>query len=144
MSGPGAHPHSHHRDGAKMAVMSRPQRVRFRYSGALVAAAAIGAIGALPLAGAGWRFVPVLLVPLLVGGWAWRAGTDAGPDGLRLRAALGGRRIAWDEVAEFGGDHRGRAVVRLVDGRLLALPAVCARDLPKLAAASGPPGDGAQ
>jgi len=111
--------------------------IRFRHHGAIAAAALIAVIGAIPLASAAWYFLPAALLPLVVAVWAWRAGTDAGPDGLRLRALLGQRRVPWSEVAELGGDRRGRATARLTDGRELPLPAVRATDLPRLVAASG-------
>jgi hypothetical protein len=117
--------------------MSKARPARFRHSGALIVAALVAAIGAVPVATAGWYFLPALLVPLLLALWAWRAGTDADPRGLRLRAALGQRRVPWSEVAELATDDRGRAAARLRDGRVLPLPAVRAADLPRLIAASG-------
>jgi hypothetical protein len=117
--------------------VSSPRPARFRHSGALIVAALVAAIGAVPVASAGWYFLPALLVPLLLAVWAWRAGTDADPRGLRLRAALGQRRVPWSDVAELAADERGRATARLRDGRVLPLPAVRAADLPRLVAASG-------
>ncbi|NJP33808.1 PH domain-containing protein [Micromonospora thermarum] len=117
--------------------MSSSDTVRFRHNQAIAAAALIAFIGALPLANAGWYFLPVLLVPLAVGVWAWRAGTDADSRGLRLRALTGERRIAWDQVVELASDPRGRAVARLDDGREVPLPAVRGKDLPRLVAATG-------
>jgi hypothetical protein len=104
-------------------------------------AALIAAIAAIPLASAAWYLLPAVLAPLLVAAWAWRAGTDADPEGLRLRAVLGQRRVPWSSVAELAGDGRGRAVARLADGRVLPLPAVRTADLPRLVAASGHPLD---
>lgn len=112
------------------------QRIRFRHHGALIVAALIAAIGAIPLASAAWYYLPALLVPLLIAAWAARAGTDADADGLRLRAMLGQRRVPWSAVAELAGDPRGRAVARLVDGRVLPLPAVRTGDLHRLVAAA--------
>ena len=42
--------------------------------------------------------LPLLVIPLLVAVWGWRAGTDVGADGLTVRAALGNRRMPWSEV----------------------------------------------
>ncbi|MDG4802475.1 PH domain-containing protein [Micromonospora sp. WMMD980] len=125
--------------------MSRADTVRFRHNQAILAAAIVAFIGALPLATARWWLLWVLLVPLAVGVWTWRAGTDADPRELRLRALVGQRRVPWTRVAELGGDSRGRAVARLDDGQLLTLPAVRATDLPRLVAATGQdlPADGA-
>ncbi|MGN9777764.1 PH domain-containing protein [Micromonospora sp. H33] len=117
--------------------MSSSDTVRFRHSQAIPVAAVIAFFGALPLASARWYFLPVLLVPLALGVWAWRAGTDADPRGLRLRALTGERRIAWDQVVELATDPRGRAVARLDDGREVQLPAVRGKDLPRLVAATG-------
>ncbi|MBO4210420.1 PH domain-containing protein [Micromonospora echinofusca] len=119
--------------------MSRADTVHFRYNQAILVAAVIAFIGALPLATARWYLAPVLLVPLAVGVWAWRAGTDADRSGLRLRALTGHRRIAWPQIVELAGDDRGRAVARLDDGQVTVLPAVRATDLPRLVAASGRP-----
>ncbi|ATO14586.1 chemotaxis protein CheW [Micromonospora sp. WMMA2032] len=117
--------------------MSRADTVRFRHNQAILAAAIVAFIGALPLASARWWLLWVLLVPLAVGVWAWRSGTDADARELRLRALLGQRRVPWARVAELAGDPRGRAVARLDDGQVLVLPAVRATDLPRLITATG-------
>ena len=120
-------------------VSSSPGTVRFRHSQAIWVAALIGFFGALPLASARWFLTPVLLVPVVVAVWAWRVGTDAGPDGVRVRALLSQRRIRWAEIAEFATDPGGKALARLDGGRSIVLPAVRATDLPRLVAASGQP-----
>ncbi|MEV0808522.1 PH domain-containing protein [Micromonospora sp. NPDC050200] len=123
--------------------MSSADTIRFRYNQAILVAAIVAFIGAVPLATAAWYLLPVLLVPLAVAVWAWRAGTDADQRELRLRALAGGRRIAWDRVVELSADPRGRAVARLDDGQELVLPAVRGSDLPRLVSATGQhlPGD---
>lgn len=117
--------------------MSKSDTVRFRHNQAILVAAVIAFIGALPLANARGYLLPVLLVPLGVAVWAWRAGTDADARGLRLRALVGQRRIAWDQVVELATDPRGRAVARLDDGQQVTLPAVRGVDLPHLVSATG-------
>ncbi|MEV6690550.1 PH domain-containing protein [Micromonospora sp. NPDC051196] len=117
--------------------MTSTDTTRFRHHQAILVGAIVGTIGALPLASARAYLLPVLLVPLAVAVWAWRAGTDVNPNGLRLRALLGDRRIRWDQVVELGGDARGRAVAQLDDGSQLVLPAVRHVDLPQLVAAAG-------
>jgi hypothetical protein len=112
-------------------------KTRFRYHAAIAVAGLITLIGAIPVATAAWYLLPILLVPLAVTGWAWLAGTDAGPDGLVVRALLGRRRIPWPSVAELSADARGRAYATLADGAAVPLPAVTATDLPRLVAASG-------
>ncbi|MEV6372352.1 PH domain-containing protein [Micromonospora musae] len=117
--------------------MTKPATVRFRHNQALLAAAIIAFFGALPLADVRAYLLPVLLIPLAVGVWAWRAGTDADARGLSVRALAGQRRIAWDEVVELATDPRGRAVARLDDGQQIVLPAVRGTDLPRLVSATG-------
>ncbi|ABP53696.1 PH domain-containing protein [Salinispora tropica] len=117
--------------------MSSSDTLRFRHNQALLVAAVVAFLGALPLAAARWYLLPVLLVPLALGGWAWRAGTDANSQGLRLRALAGQHRIRWDQIAELGADADGRAVARLTDGRAVTLPAVRHDDLPRLVAVTG-------
>ncbi|RIV40626.1 PH domain-containing protein [Micromonospora radicis] len=117
--------------------MTRSDTTRFRHHQAILVAAIVGTIGALPLASARAYLLPVLLVPLALAAWAWRAGTDADARGLRLRALAGARRISWEQVVELGADPRGRAVARLDDGQRLLLPAVRGEDLPRLVAAAG-------
>ncbi|MEU7797782.1 PH domain-containing protein [Micromonospora arborensis] len=117
--------------------MSKPDTVRFRYNQAILVAAVIAFIGALPLANARGYLLPVLLVPLAVALWAWRAGTDADARELRVRALVGQRRITWDHVLELTTDQRGRAVARLDDGQQVTLPAVRSVDLPRLVSATG-------
>ncbi|MER7165498.1 PH domain-containing protein [Micromonospora sp. NPDC000207] len=119
--------------------MSRFDTVHFRHSQAMVAAAGVATIGALPLACAHWYLSPVLLVPLAVVLWGWRAGTHADARELRLQGLVGRRRIAWDRVAELFPDQRGRGAVRLDDGTVFALPAVRGVDLPRLVAVTDPP-----
>ncbi len=118
--------------------MARSDTVRFRHHQATLVAAIVATIGALPLANARAYLLPVLLVPLAVAVWAWRAGTDADARGLRLRALVGQRRVDWEQVAELAADPRGRAVALLTDGQRLVLPAVRRQDLPRLVAAAGP------
>jgi hypothetical protein len=111
--------------------------ISFRHNQAILVAAIVAFIGALPLATARWWLLWVLLVPLAVAVWAWRSGTDADPTELRLRALFGRRRIPWARVAELAADPRGRVAVRLDDGEQLVLPAVRAGDLPRLIAVTG-------
>lgn len=110
---------------------------RFRYHSALTVAAVIATISAVPLTAAGWYFALVALVPLAIAIWAWRAGTDADAGGLRVRALLGERRLSWTQVEALVPERRGRVVAVLSGGARVPLPAVTARDLPRLVAASG-------
>ncbi|MEV4630226.1 PH domain-containing protein [Micromonospora sp. NPDC049523] len=117
--------------------MTSTDTVHFRYSQAIWVAAVIAFISALPLASAGWYFTPILLVPLLIGIWAWRAGTDADRAGVKIRALFGQRLIPWHEVVQLGVDDRRRVIASLTGGQVVSLPAVPADGLHRLVAASG-------
>ncbi|BCJ66871.1 PH domain-containing protein [Polymorphospora rubra] len=117
--------------------MSTARPVHFRYPQAILVAAIVGFVGAIPLASVSWFLAPILLVPLALAIWAWRAGTDADAAGIRTRALLGNRRIAWSQIRELAADRRGRAMALLTDGHAVGLPAVRAADLPRLVEASG-------
>lgn len=96
--------------------------------------------GGLALATSRWYLAPVLLVPLALIVWGLRAGTDADPTGLRLRALVGSRRLEWPRITGFT-THRGRVHALLDSGRSVALPAVTPDDLPALLRAGGQPSD---
>ena len=120
--------------------------MRFRRSAAISIAGLVAILGAVPLATSGfgmdstpWWAYPlllVLLVPVFVAIWGWRAGTDADAAGLRIRSALRSRRIAWADVAGFEPAGRG-VVATLAGGDQVGLPAVGRADLARLIAASG-------
>jgi hypothetical protein len=111
--------------------------LRFRQNGAVLVAVMIAFVGTVPLAGARWALSPIILIPLAVGVWAWRSGTDVDAAGLRVRALLGTRSIAWSRVVELAADPRGRVSALLTDGHAIRLTAVRARDLPAVVAAAG-------
>jgi len=111
--------------------------LRFRPPGAILAAAIVAFVGAIPLAGIAWYLAPVLLIPLLVIVWGWRAGTDVDASGLRVRAVAGRREVPWSRVAELSADRRGRAAALLTDGRVIRLTAVSRTDLPAVIAVGG-------
>lgn len=131
-------------------------RVRFRPHQAILVAAVILFIGALPLVfgpdlptdpianpsgtdALRWWLTPILLVPIGIFLWALRSGTNADAEGLTLRAVFSSRRIPWDAVRELTADESGRAVALLDDGHAVPLPQVKGTDLPRLVAASGKP-----
>lgn len=110
---------------------------RFRLHSALTVAGVITVISAFSLAAVGGILLIAPLVPLLFTIWAWRAGTDANPRGLRVRAGFIARDIAWNEVTALAVGPRRRVIATLADGRSVTLTAVRPADLRTLVAASG-------
>ncbi len=76
------------------------------------------------------------LVPLGVAIWLVRSRTVVGPDTVVAHRVLGSRRVQWSDLKGLRMDDRSRVWAVLRDGEEVALPAVRARDLPLLAAAS--------
>ena len=111
--------------------------VRFRYNAAIGVAAVVAFVGALPLATSRWYFAPLLLLPLSVAVWGWRAGTDANANGVRARALFGSRFLPWSRIDSLEVGERGRVYARTTAESAVRLPAVFAADLPRLVAASG-------
>ena len=111
--------------------------VRFRYNAAIAVAALLAFIGAVPLATARWYLAPLLLVPLSVAVWGWRAGTDANANGVRARALFGSRFLPWSRIESLEVGERNRVYARTTADSAVRLPAVFAADLPRLVAASG-------
>jgi hypothetical protein len=109
--------------------------LRVRRSGALLVAAMIAFVGTVPFAGARWTLSPILLIPLLAGVWAWRAGTDVYPDALRVRALFGSTRVPWERIAELAPDQQGRVSALLDNGNVIRLTGVTAGNLPAVIAA---------
>jgi hypothetical protein len=115
--------------------MRKKPALRVRRSGALVVAALIALVGTVPLAGAKMALAPILLIPLLVLVWAWRAGTDVFPDRLRVRALIGSTTVPWSRVAEFAPDRNKRVSARLDNGNVIRLTGVTTENLPRVIAA---------
>ena len=111
--------------------------VRFRHNSGIAVAGLIAFFGAVPVATVRWYLVPILLVPVAVAVWGWRAGTDADESGLTIRALLGRRRLPWSRISGFAPRGRRRVVAVLDGGRSVPLTAVTPADLPRLVAASG-------
>ena len=95
------------------------------------------AICVVPLASAA-SWTPIfLLVPVLAAAWVLRAGVDVGDGGVTVRSLVAGRRVPWSEVAGIRVAERGDLWLVTTRGTELRLPALRARDLPRLAAPSG-------
>lgn len=123
-------------EDGRVSTQVKPVKVKFRRSAALAVAAGITVIGAIPLLAESAFFLLVLLVPLAVTVWAWRAGTDVDDNGFTVRALFGSRRVSW--AAVDGLVTTGRTVqARLANGHLVPLDAVRPADLPRVISASG-------
>ncbi|MFI5888956.1 PH domain-containing protein [Actinoplanes sp. NPDC051513] len=115
--------------------MSRKPLLRVRKTGALMVAAVIAFVGAVPLAGVSWGLAPVLLIPAAIFVWAWRAGTDVYADELRVRALIGSTRVPWASIAELAPGHRGQISALLDNGNVIRLTGVTQGNLPRVLAA---------
>lgn len=113
------------------------RRLRFRHSAAITVAAVLAIIGGVSIATWAVWLLPLLLVPLAVAVWGWRAGTDVDATGVTVRAAFGRRTVPWSEITELTATGRGRVEARLTAGGVLTLTAVPASQLPQVVAASG-------
>lgn len=95
------------------------------------------AVCVLPLAFA-TAWTPVfLLVPVLAAAYVLRVGVDVGDRGVTVRSLVGSRSVPWAEVAGIRIGERGELWLVTTRGTELRLPALRARDLPRLAAVSG-------
>jgi Bacterial PH domain len=118
-------------------VSRRPPGLRFRHNSAITVAAVIAVIAGISVATWQPLLLVLLVLPLGVAVWGWRAGTDVDADGISVRAALGRRRLPWSGVAALETDADRHVVAVLPSGGRLLLTAVTAADLPKLVAAAG-------
>jgi Bacterial PH domain len=110
--------------------------VKFRHNIGIAIAGLVAFFGAVPVATQRWYLAPILLVPLAVMVWGWRAGTDADAGGVTVRALVGSRALPWSRITGLVPDGR-RVVATLDGGRSVRLPAVTPADLPKLVSATG-------
>ncbi|MDR7281177.1 PH domain-containing protein [Catenuloplanes atrovinosus] len=106
--------------------------IRYRQAGPIAIAAGLATVGAVPVAAENPWLLSIALIPLAVAVWAARAGTDAGPQGLRVRALLGTRRIPWSQIAEIAPSGRDRVFALLRDGTVIRLTGVPPRAIPDL------------
>ena len=113
----------------------RKPLLRVRKTGALLVAAVIAFVSAVPVAGARWELTPILLVPVAIFLWAWRSGTDVYPDELRVKALIGSTRVPWPRIAELAPDPRGRVSALLDNGNVIRLTGVTQGNLPRVLAA---------
>ena len=116
--------------------MRQKPLLRVRKTGALLVAAVIAFVGAVPLAGARWELTPILLIPVAVFVWAWRAGTDVYADELRVRALFGSTRVPWSRITELAPDPKGQVSALLDNDKVIKLTAVTQGNLPRVLAAA--------
>lgn len=112
---------------------ARKPDVQFRHHPARAVAGVIVAVSMTTLVTVSPWLGLLALIPLAWAGWVWRAGTDAGTDGLRVRGLLAARHIPWSRVDSVTAHGRAQVVATLSDGARLPLTAVTAADLPRLA-----------
>ena len=77
------------------------------------------------------------LIPLMLGVWLVRSRTVVGPDAVVVHRVWGSQRMAWSDLAGLRVDSQSKIWAVLHAGDEVGLPAVRARHLPVLAAASG-------
>ncbi len=109
---------------------------KFRYNAALAIAGFIALCGTVPFATTRWYLAFVLLIPLGVLLWGWRAGVDVRDGTVVVRWAFGSRRIERAQIQGFAISRR-RVRVVLTDDRTVWLPAVPGTRVPVLAEAVG-------
>ena len=95
------------------------------------------AVCVLPLASAATWTLAFLLVPVLAAAWVLRVGVDVADDGVTVHSLAAARHVPWREVAGIRVAERGDLRLVTTRGTELRLPALRARDLPRLAAVSG-------
>ena len=123
--------------GCDDGAVSRKPLLRVRKSGALLVAALIALVGTVPVAGVRWSLAPILLIPLAVLVWAWRAGTDVFADSVRVRALLGSTTVPWARVAQLVPNERGQVAAVLLDQTIVPLTGVTVGNLPAVLKAGG-------
>jgi hypothetical protein len=110
--------------------------VQIRTTRVALLAVLFGAICLSPVALAQPWLPWLYAVPLIAAVRVLRAGVDVDGAGMTVRALLGARRVPWERVAGLRVRPRGAVDLVLRGGATLRLPAVRARHLPLIAAAS--------
>jgi hypothetical protein len=81
-----------------------------------------------------WRLV-FLLLPVLAAVFIARTATFVSPEGLRIRAAFGSRKLRWEQVR--GLSVTGSSVYAVLDDGSVRLPCVGTKDLAAISKVSG-------
>lgn len=116
------------------ATTEQPTTLRFRHHRGRAVAGLIITISLLTLVPVSAWFALLLVPPAAWTVWVWRAGTDADPAGVRVRALVATRRVPWSRVEALATEPGGQVVANLTSGTQLPLTAVTATDVPRLAA----------
>jgi Bacterial PH domain len=111
--------------------------VQIRTTRVALIAVAFGGLCVSPLAVSKPWLLLLFLVPLVVALWVWRAGVDVDSAAVTVHALAGSRRVPWEDIAGLRIRRRGAVDLVLIGGGAVHLPAVRARHLPLVAAASG-------
>ncbi|HEV7728100.1 MAG TPA: PH domain-containing protein [Modestobacter sp.] len=102
----------------------------------------------LPAAAAAPAAALLFLLPALAAAWVLRVGVDVDAEGITARSLLRRRSVPWERLAGLRVGRRRELWLVTTTGTQVRLPGMRARDLPRLAAASGgripdPEGSGA-
>lgn len=116
------------------------EKVRYRHNVTTVVVGVVMFCGGVALATSRWYLAPVLLVPIAMIVWGLRGGTDVDAKGVKVRALVGSKRLAWPQIDGFTR-HGDKVLATLSNGRSVTLPAVGPGDLPALMRAGGHPVD---
>jgi hypothetical protein len=136
---------------ARRAMCNRPERARsgrdgsigivdpaaFHPSRLIIAVALVLALCATPVAFGAPLLWVVYLLPVGVIVWVLWTRTTVDGEAVTVRRFTGTRRVPWESISSLRLVDTTRVAAVLDDGSELPLPAVGARDLPRLAAASG-------
>lgn len=91
----------------------------------------------MPLAFAAVWTLVFLLIPLAAAAWVLRVGVDLDDEAVTVRSVVGSRRVPWSHVAGIRIGRRRELWLVTTAGTELRLPALRARDLPRLSALTG-------
>lgn len=117
--------------------MSRPRPTVFRLPAIVLLIPVLLLLCVVPMAGAGGGWTLAYLIPVLGLAWVLLTYTTASPSGIRVSGLLGRRRLEWERIRGLELDGQRWVVALERSGRRTRLPMVLARDLARLAAASG-------
>jgi Bacterial PH domain len=110
---------------------------RMRMSRTALLPVVVLAVCVVPVATASPAAALLFLIPVAAATWVLRVGVDLDDDGVTVRSLLGRRAVPWSEAAGLRVGRRGELWLVTTGGTQVRLPVLRARDLPRLATASG-------